>query len=225
MDGARDATVTEATVMEGTVMEGMEGMEAMEVKRGFRVSRGRARFGARFGARVGARVGIGVALLAAALSTSACGTTMWAPAAAPTSLTVQEAPLGGEALTQRKQDLERALRDMVALHATMETLIDRRGSGRVSTFDDFVVAYLDQHLDPLLRAEWQSSHPEVVATDANLRFIKVDLLLQMHSRPQAERVIRDIERRYQGRDNMLIGYPVGEQSSVAKALSLLKGGT
>jgi len=175
------------------------------------------------GAGMGARIAMGLALSGTVLLATACGSMGgWQTASQAPALAATEAPLGGEALAQRKQDLERALRDLVALHATMETLVDRRGNGRVSTFDDFVTAYFDQHLDPLLEAEWQSSHPEVVATDANLRFIKVDLLLKMNSGSEAEAVIRDIERRYRGRDNMLIGYPVGEQSSVAKALSLLK---
>lgn len=134
----------------------------------------------------------------------------------------EEAPLGGEALAQRKQDLERAVRDMTAFHSTMSSLIDRRDSSGLVIFDDFVVSYLVRHLDPLLSADWQSSHPEVMGTDANLRFIKADILVQMHHPRRVQGVIEEIELRYHGRDGMLIGYPIGEQRTLSDALSILK---
>jgi hypothetical protein len=139
-----------------------------------------------------------------------------------TNLTVEEAPLGGEALAQRKQDLGRAWKDMLALHATMASLIDRRDGRGLSAFDDFVAAYMAQHLDPLLAGQWQSSHPEVMTVDANLRFIKADVLAQMRYPRRVQRVIDDVEQRYHGRENMLVDYPVGEQNSISDALTILK---
>jgi hypothetical protein len=137
-------------------------------------------------------------------------------------LSVEEAPLGGEALAQRKQDLQRALGDMLAFHATMASLVDRRDGRGLSAFDDFVAAYMGQHLDPLLAGEWQSTHPEVMAVDANLRFTKADVLVQMRYPRRVQRVIEDIERRYQGRANMVVDYPLGEQNSIIQAIEILK---
>jgi len=137
-------------------------------------------------------------------------------------LSIEEAPLGGEALAQRKQDLLRAFVDMLAFHATMASLIDRRDGRGLAAFDEFVAEYMGQHLDPLLAGEWQSSHPEVMAVDANLRFTKADVLVQMRYPRRVQRVIEDIERRYETRGNMVVDYPLGEQNSITQALQILK---
>jgi hypothetical protein len=137
-------------------------------------------------------------------------------------LTIEEAPLGGEALLQRKQDLQRAFDDMLAFQLTMSDLINRRDSRGLAAFDDFVAQYVVEHLDPLLVASWQSSHPETMAVDANLRFVKADVLVQMRYPRRVQRVIEDIELRYQGRQGMLVDYPVGEQSALGDALEILK---
>lgn len=137
-------------------------------------------------------------------------------------LVVEEAPLGGEALLQRRLDMERALGDMLAFQATMASLIDRRDSKGLSTFDEFVAKYMGRHLDPLLVSRWQSTHPEVQAIDINLRFVKADVLVQMRYPRRVQDSINDIQIRYQGRDDMLVEYPVGEQSTLAEAIAILK---
>jgi hypothetical protein len=140
----------------------------------------------------------------------------------PSELAVEESPLGGEALVQRRQDLGRAYGDMVAFQATMASLIDRRDSRGLSAFDEFVATYMGRHLDPLLTSMWQSSHPELMAVDANLRFMKADVLVQMRYPRRVQRVIDDIELRYAGRESMLVAYPVGEQTTISQALEILK---
>jgi hypothetical protein len=137
-------------------------------------------------------------------------------------LAIEESPLGGEALAARRQDLERAYGDMLAFQATMSNLIDRRDSRGLSSFDEFVATYMGRHLDPLLIPSWQSSHPELMAADANIRFVKADVLVQMRYPRRVQRVIDEIERRYAGRESMLVSYPVGEQTTLAEALEILK---
>jgi hypothetical protein len=137
-------------------------------------------------------------------------------------LVIEEAPLGGEALLQRKTDLQRAYDDMVAFQLTMAELIDRRDSRGLSVFDDFVAQYVGQHLEPLLVSNWQSTHPETMAVDANLRFVKADVLVQMRYPRRVQRVIDDIERRYEGRMGMLVDYPIGQQTPLGDAIEILK---
>lgn len=160
-------------------------------------------------------------LLAIAWAVSACGG-MRPAFEAPQGFTVEEAPLGGEALAQRKQDMQRAFGDMLAFQATMSSLIDRRDNTGLSSFDEFVAKYMGRHLDPLLAARWQSSHPEIQAVDVNLRFVKADVLVQMRYPRRVQKVIDDIETRYEGRDGMLVDYPVGDQSTLGEALEILK---
>lgn len=135
---------------------------------------------------------------------------------------VNEAPLGGEALSQRKQDLERAYRDMSAFYTTILSLIDRRDSRGAEVFEEFVGEYMGRHLDPLIRADWQSSHPEVMAMDATLRFMQAEMLVQMRYPRRVQDMIEDIEVRYQARGSLLIDYPVGQQSTLTEALVILK---
>lgn len=134
----------------------------------------------------------------------------------------EEAPLGGEALAQRRMDLDRAWRDLLHFDATVQSLADRRDSRSVRLLDDFLSQYLDQHLDRLLQPAWQSTHPEVMALDVNLRFMKAQILTNMRYTRRVQRAIDDIERRYQGRENMLVEYPVGEQHALGEALTLLR---
>ncbi len=134
----------------------------------------------------------------------------------------ESAPLGGEALAQRKVEMQRALSDMRAFHETMASMIDRRDSRSISVFDNFMAMYMGTHLDPLLRPEWPSGHPELISLDANLRFTQAEILVQMRYPRRVQRVIEDIDRRYQGRGNMLVDYPIGEQNTLAEALEMLK---
>jgi hypothetical protein len=132
------------------------------------------------------------------------------------------APLGGEALTQRKHEMRRAYGDMIHFHATLESLHHRRDKNGLVLFGKFLDTYLGVHVDPLLAGEWQSRHPELDALDANLRFAKAELLIQLRSPRRAQAVMDEIERRFEGRQNMLIDYPFGEQRALGEGLELLR---
>jgi hypothetical protein len=132
------------------------------------------------------------------------------------------APLGGEALTQRKLEMRRAHADMVHFHVTLASLQFRRDKNGLVQFGKFLDTYLGTHVDPLLAGEWQSRHPELDALDANLRFAKAELLIQLRSPRRAQAVIEEIERRFQGREQMLVDYPFGEQSALGDGLELLR---
>ncbi len=134
----------------------------------------------------------------------------------------KEAPLGGEALAQRKQDLDRALGDLGAFNKTLTSLIERRDDNGLDAMEPFLLGYLGQHLDALIRPEWTSNHPEVAAIDANLRFMKAELLIQLRRTRDVQRVLDDIRARYEGRGQMLVDYPLGEQNTIADAIEKLK---
>lgn len=132
------------------------------------------------------------------------------------------APLGGEALTQRKHEMQRAYADMAHFHVTLASLQFRRDKNGMVQFGKFLDSYLGTHVDPLLAGEWQSRHPEVDALDANLRFAKAELLIQLRSPRRAQAVIEEIERRFAGREDMLVDYPFGEQHALGEGLELLR---
>ena len=134
----------------------------------------------------------------------------------------EEAPLGGEALARRRLDLARAWRDLLHFDETMQSLVDRKDSRSVALLDGYLSQYMGQHLDPLLRPRGQSSHPEVMALDANLRFMKAELLAEMRYTRRVQEAIDDIQARFAGRESMLVEYPVGEQRSLGEALELLR---
>ena len=132
-----------------------------------------------------------------------------------------EAPLGGEALAQRRMDLLRAWRDLLQFDATMQSLVDRRDNRSVALLDGFLTQYLAEHLDPMLRPVWQSTHPEIMALDANLRFMRAQVLADMRYTRKVQESLEDIEIRFMGREGMLVEYPVGEQHPLGEALDLL----
>ena len=134
----------------------------------------------------------------------------------------EEAPLGGEALAQRKADMQRALGDLGAFNKTLTSLLERRDSGGLDAMEPFVLGYIGQHLDPLIEPTWPSNHPEVAATDANLRFMKAEVLIQLGHTRRVQKVIDEIRVRYEGRQQMLIDYPMGEQSTISGGIEKLK---
>lgn len=134
----------------------------------------------------------------------------------------EEAPLGGEALAQRRMDLGRAWRDLLHFESTMESMVDRKDSRSVALLDSFLDEYMGRHLDGLLRPQWQSSHPEVMALDANLRLMKTEILAQMRYTRRVQESIEDIEARFTGRESMLVEYPIGEQRALGEALQMLR---
>lgn len=139
-----------------------------------------------------------------------------------TSSAEASAPLGGEALIQRKSEMIRAHADMVHMNATLESLHHRHDKNGLVLFSKFLDAYLGMHLDPMLAGEWQSRHPELTALDANLRFAKAELLIQLRLPRRAQEVMDQIEQRFQGREDMLVDYPFGQQRSLGEGLQMLR---
>ena len=132
------------------------------------------------------------------------------------------APLGGAALAHHKQQLERALKDLGHLQVTLESM-DYRGEVQgIQRLGRFVQAYVGLHLDSLLRPEWQSRHVELMALDARLRFAEADILIRVGASSGAQRVIDELQRRFAGRDEMLIEYPLGVQRTLGVGLEYLR---
>ena len=159
-----------------------------------------------------------------ALGTTGCLINRGAPAdlLPDHSLAEASAPLGGEALLQRKSELRRALGDVSHFAATLESLHRRRDRNGLVLFSRFLDAYLGLHIDPLLSGEWQSRHPELTGLDANLRFAKADLLIQLRMPRRAQAVMDEIELRFRGREDMLVDYPFGQQRSLREGLEMLR---
>jgi len=130
----------------------------------------------------------------------------------------QSTPLGGTALALRKQELERAHRDMLHFVTTLESLSQRKDRNGWMLFSQFLDAYMGKHLDPLLANEWQSRHPEVMALDANLRLAKAEVLIQLRSPQRVQEVIDDLKKRFAGREDMLVELPSGKQATLRDGL-------
>lgn len=145
------------------------------------------------------------------------------PLAVQTLAIEESAPLGGNALAQRIQEMERAHRDMVHFHATLRSLRYRDERESMDVLGRFLHAYMGLHVDPLLRPEWQSSHAELMGLDANLRFAKANLLLQLREQPSVLDMVEEITDRFRGREDILVDYPIGTQNRLAKALEILRG--
>ena len=133
----------------------------------------------------------------------------------------QSTPLGGPALALRKQEMQRAHRDMLHFHTTLESLQQRKDRNGLMLFTQFLDAYMGMHLDPLLQSEWQSRHPELMALDANLRLVKAEVLIQMHSPQRVQDVIDELEKRYAGRGDMMVEFPIGKQGTLRDGLKRL----
>jgi hypothetical protein len=163
---------------------------------------------------------LGPALFLALALGGGCATPLDDPLLGPDAA-VETTPVGGESLALSKRELERSWRDLQIFHTTLETLhyrIDRNG---LYLFNAFLDDYLGQYLDPLLEREWQSQHPELVGLDANVRVMEAELFMLMRRPQQMQDVLDEIERRFAGREDLLVDYPVGQQHTLAEALEIL----
>lgn len=145
------------------------------------------------------------------------------PTSAPSDPRAREQrPLVGEALARRTRDLVTARETLAEMQTTLRDLQRRRDRAALPPFADFVRAYFGLQLDRLLAPEWPSRHPDLMALDATLRLAKADLLRRLDDAAKAGRVLDDIERRFLGRQEMLIEYPMDHERTVRDALKVLR---
>lgn len=130
------------------------------------------------------------------------------------------APLTGAELMQQLRAMRRAHRSLIEFHAALSSLHYRGNTDGERTFCDFVDAYLGLHLDPLLGRSGR--HPELLTLDANLRVTQAALLQRMGERRRATDVVHELEQRFAGREELLVDYPIGEQSTLESALERLR---
>jgi hypothetical protein len=139
-----------------------------------------------------------------------------------TAVRDEHTPLGGDALHQRRREMERAKRDMVHFQVTLQSLLERRDRSGQIQLSGFLDAYMGTHLDPLLESEWQSRHPELAAVDATLRLVKAELLMHMRETRRMQHELNELSRRFEGRGDMLVEYPVGQQVTLEQAIEILR---
>jgi hypothetical protein len=131
-------------------------------------------------------------------------------------------PLGGVSLSQRRIELVRAQADMVHFMATLDSLQFRRDQNGQVLFKGFVDEYLGTHVDPILATEMHSKQPELAGLDATIRFMEAEMLTKLRSPARAQKVIDELERLYEGREDMLVDWPIGKKTPLAKAMELLE---
>jgi hypothetical protein len=131
-------------------------------------------------------------------------------------------PLGGVTLSQRRLELARAHADMVHFLATLDSLRLRRDQNGQVLFKGFVDEYLGTHVDPMLATEMHSKHPELAGLDASIRLAEAELLTKLRSPARAQQVVDELERLYEGREDMLVDWPVGKKTPLRKAMNLLE---
>jgi hypothetical protein len=132
------------------------------------------------------------------------------------------APLGGEALSQRRLDLERSYRDLGHFLVTLDGLHRRNDKSGLVMFSEFAGFYVSKHVVPMLEPEWQSRHPEIAQRDANTRLAVASLWAKLGATSSANRMLDDIDRRFKGRGEMVVAYPIGSESTLRDAVKRLR---
>jgi hypothetical protein len=60
-----------------------------------------------------------------------------------------------------------------------------------------------------------------MALDANLRLAKAEVLIQMRSPQRVQDVLDELEKRYRGREDMLVEFPIGKQGTLRDGMKRL----
>ena len=155
------------------------------------------------------------ALLLCSCSTTWTGSDYFARSA---PVTEADSQIAGEALEQRKLKMRRAHRDLVALHATIETLRRHKSLTDISVMDSYLDPYLDEHVDEMLSQKGESWHAELQVLDANLLFAKAAVLIEMRDKGAVDSVILGIEKRFRGLDDLPVEYPIGTRTTLGRGL-------
>lgn len=132
------------------------------------------------------------------------------------------APLAGEALEQRKLELERTYRDLTHFNVTFDSLHRRNDREGKLLFSEFVDLQLTKQVLPMLEGEWQSRHPELSALDADVRLAVAELWMRMGATSASLRMLDEIDRRFEGRGEMLVSYPIGSQGTLRDGVAMLR---
>ena len=128
----------------------------------------------------------------------------------------------GEALGQRRHELERVHSGLLALRDSVDVIRARPDPTNRELIADFTIAYLAMHVDPLLAPAWQSANPALETLDAETRLLEAELLMRLEHRSDAERVLDELGRRFAQRSAMTVSYPVGKQSTLSEALRIAR---
>ncbi len=129
-----------------------------------------------------------------------------------------DAYVAGEALAQRKQEMERAKGDLVHFHATLRSLRRHKSEMDIQAFEAFLRPYLAERVDPLVAPDQAGWHPELQRLDANLLFAKGAVLVELRDHRAIDRLLRQIERRYADLDDLLVEFPMGKQTTLARGV-------
>jgi hypothetical protein len=117
---------------------------------------------------------------------------------------------------------EMALKQRTVAAAQNRPLCESPAGNAQFMFAEFPDFYVAKHVIPMLEPEWQSRHPELAQLDVNARFAVVALWTRLGSSSSAGHMLDEIERRYKGRGEMLVGYPIGSQSTLREAVKHLR---
>jgi hypothetical protein len=128
----------------------------------------------------------------------------------------------GQALGQRRHELERIHSGLLALRDSVDVIRARPDPTNRELIGDFTFAYLAMHVDPLLAPGWQSANPALETLDAELRLLEAELLMRLEHRSEAERVLDELERRFSHRSDLMVSYPVGKQSALGEAVRIAR---
>ena len=127
-------------------------------------------------------------------------------------------PLGGASLAKARDELRRAERELVHFQKTLVSLRQRSDVDGHNRFRRTVWEHLVQQVDPLLARAWPSEHLELAALDAQLRLMKVEVLLQMGHPLLCQRAINDIRRRFPDTNRILVTAPTAGDATLEEAL-------
>jgi hypothetical protein len=131
-------------------------------------------------------------------------------------------PLGGETLAEKHREMQRTRDDIVRHLKTLDSMNLRGDGDGLVLFKNFFYGYMDDHVEPLLAKGWTSHHPELGGLDAGIRFVAIEVLWKLDSPHRAEAIIDDVKLRFEGRDDLMVDYPVGKRTKLTKALELVE---
>jgi hypothetical protein len=163
------------------------------------------------------------ALAGAAALALGCATTSGSPTTGWRMRTRHEAnaPLGGEALSQRRLDLERSLPRPRTLHRDDRRAAPARRQERARDVQRVRGFYVSKHVIRCSSPNGRAA-PEIAQRDANARLAVASLWAKLGATSSASRMLDDIERASRAAARWSVGYPIGSESTLRDAVKRLR---
>ena len=134
-----------------------------------------------------------------------------------------ESFLDGETLAQRIHKMRRANSDLRFFHASLDSLRRHERADEVAQLAAFLTRLMDGPVAEVLSDRREGWSPQLTQLDANLLFAQAHIAVDLRDEQRVAALLDEIENRFDGMEQLVVQYPIGNENSLEDASRHLEG--